>query len=385
MKIKKILALSSAAVLLSACAADENFESLKRSDYAKPISFNVTESSRADLVDINSLHNYGFYVYANVKDGGTGIVSTLMDGVKISYDLTGSKWGYAPLVYWPAGDDKILDFYPVYAYDDPNVILTTNVWDKKPHARYNVNKDVLKQTDYLWAAPLTGVTSKTKIGTTDKTYAQDGINFTFMHPLSGVSISLDNDDITYVDGGGTPYANMKEALTALKPLAGATYDKDYIHSFEITGAFPQFADVNVDAQNLSEVWDFTQSTAEVTTYTLLYADGATEASTDCAIYKNAEGDYHVTKNGKLAVLPCGSLPVTVTINHVVECVNGDVYLIKASANTVFKFEAGRWVVYDIKYNVPTYIATSMSKLDTKPTIGIAIGTEKADGMHAKKQ
>lgn len=388
MKIKNILALSSAAVLLSACAADENFESLKRSDYAKPISFNVSESSRAVLADNATLQNYGFKVYANVKIVGTSSVTPLMDGVQVSYSPAAEaaapgKWTYAPLMYWPAGDDKVLDFYAVHAYDDPNVESYIG-WDKKPHARYTVNSDVLKQSDYIWAAPVLDVNKESKIGDTEKTYAQDGIPFKFEHPLSGFGVYLAKSNVTYVDGANT-YANIKEALNALNPFVGAIYKSDYIHSFEVSGEFPLFADINPDATKVEDVWNFSMSKAAPVTYTLFAnsAETAQENDKDFAIYRKSDGSYRPTVNGNVIVLPCGTVPVSVTINHVIECTNGDAYLITATTNKSIKFVASQWTRYDLKYNVAKYIP-EMKKLDTKPSIGVKLD-QTADGMHAKKQ
>lgn len=387
MKINKILALSTFAVLLSACAADDgSISAEKDTQSAEPITFQVSESSRATFQNAQSLQKYGFRVYANLKSVTTNSIAPYMEGVKVSFVPAATlgendRWEYSPMTYWPADKDKVLDFYPVYAYDDPNVSVTFG-WDSKPHARYTVNDDVMKQTDFLWAAPLLNITGQTKIDGTDKTYGQDGMTFRFMHPLSGVSLSLAEGDVTYVDGANT-YTSMKEALDAIDPAVGATYFKDYIHSFEISGAFPKFADVNPDATDINKVWDYSQSLTTNPKYTLLASDEATEESADFAMYKNTDGDYVQTKKGNLVVLPCGSLPVTFTINHVIECNNGDSYLIKAVANTVLKFDAGRLVNYNIKYNVPKFIRASMTKLDSTPTIGIALGGEMSDGMHAK--
>lgn len=388
MKIKNIIALSSAAVLLSACAADEHFEVLKDASKANPITFRVSASSRAAIADNASLQKYGFKVYANVKTAGTSSVTPLMDGVQVSYSpaadaATPGKWTYSPLMYWPAGDDKILDFYAVNAYDDPNVESYIG-WDKKPHARYTVNSDVLKQTDYIWAAPVLDVDKESKIGDTEYTYAKDGIPFKFDHPLSGFGIYLAKSNVTYVDGANT-YANIKEALDAINPFVGAIYKSDYIHSFEVSGEFPLFADVNPDATKVEDVWNFSMSKATPVTYTLFAnnANTAKESDTDFAIYRKSDGSYRPTVNGNVIVLPCGTVPVTVTINHVIECTNGDAYLITATSNKVLKFEPTISTRYDLKYNVAKYIP-EMKKLDRKPTIGVALD-QTADGMHAKKQ
>lgn len=385
MKITRILAISSFAALLAACAADDDSNIGGVVANGDPIAFRVSEASRAEYQGIESLQKYGFYVYANSKTVGTSSFAPFMEKVKISYTpaedaTTAGEWGYSPVAYWPTEKNKVVDFYPVYAYDDPNVTLTYP-WDKKPHVRYTVNDDVMKQTDFLWAAPILDVAAQTKIGDTDMTYGQAGLNFTFQHALSGIVVSVKKDDITYVDGTNT-YTSMKEALEAVNPFVGAVYKKDYIHSIELSGAFPKFADVDPDATSLDKAWDFTQCNTTAPKYTLLASTSVGEESTEYAIYKNSEGDYLSTKKGKLVVLPCGVMSVVLTINHIVECTNGDTYLITATAHRALEFKPGESVTYDFKYNVAKFIRTSMKKLDTVPTIGIALG-ETADGMHAK--
>ena len=372
MKIKNILALPSLAVLLLACTSDHVSEGGQTAHSPKAITFCPNEvASRAVVTGASDLQNYGFRVYANVTTDGSSEVTSLMKGTAVHY-ATGDVWTYAPIMYWPLEADKKMDFYAVYGYDDPNV-STVYGWDKKPHSRYTVNNEVQKQTDFLWAAPVVGVTPDTNISGSSFTYGSNGIPFSFRHPLSGVNVVMEDANVTYTSGT-TTYANLEEALLALNPTVGADYESDYIHSIEIIGAFAPYADIDADATDINNVWRFPSGPWADKKYTLLASDdpSVTASSTDYEIYKASDG-LRSTDSGMLCVLPCGDLNVTLVINHVVKCVSGDYYLIRATTNQVLNFQAEHMATYNVTYN-PVNFISSMTILSAAPIVGTPIAT-----------
>lgn len=372
MKIKNILALPSLAVLLLACTSDHIGEGGQTAYSQKPITFCPNEvASRAAVTSDGDLQNYGFRVYANVTTEGSSEVTSLMKGTAVRH-ISGDVWTYAPIMYWPLEADKKMDFYAVYGYEDDNV-STVYGWDKKPHSRYTVNNDVQKQTDFLWTAPVVGVTPDTNISGSSFTYGSHGIPFSFRHPLSGVNVVMEDANISYVSGS-TTYTNLQEALLALNPTVGADYESDYIHSMEIVGAFAPYADIDADATDINNVWRFPSGPWTEKRYTLLASDDAsvTASSTDYEIYKASDG-LRSTDSGMLCVLPCGDLNVTLIINHVVKCWSGDYYLIRATTNQVLNFKAEHIATYNVTYNPVNYIS-GMTKLSATPVVGTPIAT-----------
>lgn len=367
MKIKNILALPSIAMLLLACTSDHVCEAEQIANSPKAITFCPSEAaSRAATTGSNDLQTNGFRVYANVSTDGSSEVSALMKGTDVRY-VSGDVWTYAPIMYWPIEADKKMDFYALYGYDDPNV-STVYGWDKKPHSRYTVNNDVQKQTDFLWAAPVVGVTPDTNIGGSSFTYGSHGIPFSFRHPLSGVNVVMKDANISYVSGS-TTYTNLQEALVALNPTVGADYESDYIHSIEIHGAFAPYADIDADATDIDNVWRFPSGPWAEKKYTLLASDdpSVTEMSSDFEIYRASDG-LRSTASGMLCVLPCGDLNVTLVINHVVKCLSGDYYLIRATTNKVLNFKAEHIATYNVTYN-PVNFISDMTKLSAAPVVG----------------
>ena len=302
MKKAKYIALSSVALLLAGCAADDVLSSQQETE--KAVVFNASaDATRGTLVDETAFKNEGFYIYANtVKDG---IVTQFMDNVKVSF--ADGSWKYAPVVYWP-NDGSTVDFYPVYNDDNATCLYR---YDKRPHITYIVPDNVADQTDFLWAAPVLS-----------SAYSSGNVTFSFKHALAGINVVVTNvspsDVLISALKNSTAFAGNPNATifddyfkydsSSLNPDESTDYSttdiSDFIlESVDIIGKFPRKAEIDPTATSLDKAWLFSYDSNPLpdVTYSL----------TSDMLEKYAGINYKNKSNSEVFVLPCGNTGVTI--------------------------------------------------------------------------
>ena len=304
MKKAKYIALSSVALLLAGCAADDVLSSQQETE--KAVVFNASaDATRGTLVDETAFKNEGFYIYANtVKDG---IVTQFMDNVKVSF--ADGSWKYAPVVYWP-NDGSTVDFYPVYKDDNATCLYR---YDKRPHITYIVPDNVADQTDFLWAAPVLS-----------SAYSSGNVTFSFKHALAGINVEVTNVSPSVVlisalknstafaeNPNGTIFDDyFKYDSSSSNPDEASDYSTSDILNFtlesvDIIGKFPRKAEIDPNATSLDKAWLFSYDSNPLPDVTYSLTSDMLETDTDVSFkYKNKS-------DSEIFVLPCGVTNVTI--------------------------------------------------------------------------
>lgn len=196
MKKKLFLGLlAAAAVTFTACQKDEVIREVIQDE---AISFSTylgrDAQTKATVTNLDAMkdNNYsGFGVYAthtgeNVYDAEHNTYSSnFMFNEKVYYN---TSWGYTNTKYWPDASQKISFFaYAPYTNDNINnstnhagELYTNSSMAKAPYVWYDVDSDVSKQIDLLYATPVKNAT-KTTIASTD-----NKVKLTFNHALSRI-------------------------------------------------------------------------------------------------------------------------------------------------------------------------------------------------------
>ncbi len=200
MKKKLFLGLlAAAAVTFTACQKDEVISEVIQDE---AISFSTylgrdaqTKATVTNLVAMQLTDYSGFGVYAthtgtdNYDAEHNTYSSNFMFNENVDYNTSTSAWEYTNAKYWPDDSQKISFFaYAPYTNDNINnntkhagKLYTNSTMEKAPYVWYDVDSDVSKQIDLLYATPVKNAT-KSNIPLTDN----NKVKLTFNHALSRI-------------------------------------------------------------------------------------------------------------------------------------------------------------------------------------------------------
>lgn len=175
--MKKILVSMFAVAALAACSTEHTVVAPQ----GEAIGFDtfVENTTRANDVDINSIKNFGFGVYASVTNG-TGQSGLILENEAVTYN---GNWGYANTQYWVVGNDyNFTAFAPKadaqWAYQPTGTTAHNGV------ISFN-NRDAAANQDLVFAYAERSVDEPL-------TAAPDKVGFTFNHMLSRVRFTFAN-------------------------------------------------------------------------------------------------------------------------------------------------------------------------------------------------
>ena len=222
--MKKILLAVTAALAITSCSQNEEFENAGQKAVINFESI-VSNATRATEMKLQGLKDQGFHVYAyNTGDAvvGTGTLDkSIIENALVSWDSGTSKWTSA-IYYWPSKGN--IQFF---AYSSSkSLTLTATDTDKYPTlVDYQIADAASGQEDLLTAK----VTNKTK--------ADLNVSFTFSHVLTQIQFAIKSklaDNLTYTVSkieisGANNKATYKYADNSWISLAGSakyTYPLD---------------------------------------------------------------------------------------------------------------------------------------------------------------
>lgn len=175
--MKKILVSMFAVAALAACSTEHTVVAPQN----EAIGFDtfVDNATRANDVDINSIKNFGFGVYASVTNGA-GQSGLILENEVVTYN---GNWGYANTQYWVVGNDyNFTAFAPKadakWAYQPTGTTAHNGV------ISFN-NRDAAANQDLVFAYAERSVDEPL-------TAAPDKVGFTFNHMLSRVRFTFAN-------------------------------------------------------------------------------------------------------------------------------------------------------------------------------------------------
>lgn len=326
-----------AALTLVSCSSDDLDSFSGNSSKNEAISFDgylgrsavAVNGTRGSVETVTTLKANGFGVFSKYTptEGGQASFPDFANQ-QVTYKY--SKWTYSPIKYWPTTNGHI-DFY-AYAPYDKNTTLNNTSFE------FNVDPDVAKQKDLLWAK------AKVQINT-PITSTNNKVNFQFAHALSrlGYTIKLHEqypsatfklNKITLAGSpDGTTNAFYKKGTidlsTVKDPTSGATTglwntsssgkqnfdwfsgtyenlsttasnpDKDNNYLFVIPQEFKEKTTKNPDVDELYVIVN----------YTITYSDNKTQTNT---VYKQIKKNF---ERGKAYMLNLTiGLPIEFDVN-----------------------------------------------------------------------
>lgn len=225
--MKKILLAVTAALAITGCSQNEEFENAGQNAVINFESI-VSNATRATEMKLDELKTQGFHVYAyNTGDAvvGTGTLNkSIMENEPVSWNSGDNKWTSNNAYYWPS-QGKIQFF----AYSSSrSFTLTATDTDQYPTlVNYQIADTAPNQEDLLVAK------------VTDKTKADLSVNFTFSHVLTQIQFAIKSkldDKLTYtvskieingVNDKGT-YKYADNVWTSLEGSATYIYPLDDI-------------------------------------------------------------------------------------------------------------------------------------------------------------
>lgn len=185
--MKKILLAVTAALAITGCSQNEEFENAGQ-DAVINFESIVSNATRATEMKIDGLKDQGFHVYAyNTGDDVVGIGAlskVIMDNAPVSWASGTSKWT-SDTYYWPSKGN--IQFF---AYSSSQTLaLTAASTDKYPTlVDYQIAPLASGQEDLLIAKE------------TDKTKANTSVTFAFSHVLTQIQFAIKSkvvDNLTY--------------------------------------------------------------------------------------------------------------------------------------------------------------------------------------------
>lgn len=222
--MKKILLAVTAALAITSCSQNEEFENAGQNAVINFESI-VSNATRATEMKLQELKDQGFHVYAyNTGDAvvGTGTLDkSIIENALVSWDSGTSKWTSATY-YWPSKGN--IQFF---AYSSSKLLtLTATDTDKYPTL-----------VDYQIADAASGQEDLLTAKVTDQTKNASSVNFTFSHVLTQIQFAIkskNTDNLTYtvseikiegVSNKGT-YKYIDNTWTSLDGSATYTYPLD---------------------------------------------------------------------------------------------------------------------------------------------------------------
>lgn len=183
--MKKILLAVTAALAITGCSQNEEFENAGKDSLINFESI-VNNTTRATEMELSGLKDQGFHVYAyNTGDGviGTGVLDkSIMENEAVSWST--NKWT-SGTYYWPSKGNV-----QFFAYSSSkSLTLTAAKTDNYPKlVDYQVAATAAEQEDLLVATA------------SDKTKTNPTVGFAFSHVLTQINFSIKSkldDKLTY--------------------------------------------------------------------------------------------------------------------------------------------------------------------------------------------
>ncbi|MDR1004973.1 MAG: fimbrillin family protein [Prevotellaceae bacterium] len=229
--MKKVLFFAATlAAVMTGCSNSEELANEQNTD-RNPIGFravtNLGEETRASVTDFQNLKDFRVYAtYDNDVSGTAANKVDLMNGVNVTRNIGGTATGfsYAPVKYWPAGNQPVL----MYAYSPAGSVnvnsakttataaATANDGGKIEIAYTVPWKDAdagARQEDFMFATK--SVLSNDYAGSTHSGYE---VPMVFNHILSKLTFSAVN-----AAGSGLTYTIKKIEVTGMGNAATYTY------------------------------------------------------------------------------------------------------------------------------------------------------------------
>lgn len=178
--MKKILVSMLAVAAMVACSTEDTLVEAPMSDAIGFDTF-VDNSTRANDVDINTIKDFGFGVYASVTNGA-GDSGLILTNEKVTYN---GAWGYTNTQYWVVGNDYNFAAIAPYTDDKSKWTYTPANGTAQNGKIYFNNAAAAANQDLVFA------TAARKV---DEAYTStpESVKFTFAHMLSRVRFSFTN-------------------------------------------------------------------------------------------------------------------------------------------------------------------------------------------------
>lgn len=208
--MKKILFAAVAALAITSCSQNEEFENAGRK---AEIGFStiVSKATRATEATNTTLQGSGFTVYAyntgtnSVSAGNATLATVIMPGAKATYT---DKWGLDGTYYWPLNDN--VQFF-AYATDDSVANYTADASKMYPTLKYTVAKSAADQKDFVVAQ------------VTDQKKTTGDITLTFKHALTQINFSIKGEDAnTYKVSSLSIVGVAESGVYSYEPTVGWT-------------------------------------------------------------------------------------------------------------------------------------------------------------------
>lgn len=212
MKKKLFLGLlAAAAVTFTACQKDEVINEVPQ-DQAIEFGTYVGRDAmtKGSIVELDEVKTGGFGVYAyytEESDFSTpGALPNFMNNTKVTYD---TDWEYSPLKYWPNENGHKISFFAYAPYDANKTLSATNY---SPIITYEVDNDITKHTDILYANAVKNQT---------KQIINGKVKFEFFHALSRIGFNVEavvdevNADNDLSEDSGSDNTNDIDANTEI--------------------------------------------------------------------------------------------------------------------------------------------------------------------------
>ena len=184
--MKKILLAVTAALAITSCSQNEEFENAAQN---AEIGFStiVSKTTRAGITKIDELKKSGFTVYAyNTGANVAGTAEATLanpifptSGLGVTYPV--DKWTYTGTYYWPLNDNV-----QFFAYATDASVTGYDATGLYPTFKYAIDADVDKQKDFVVAKAV------------NQTKPAGDLSLNFTHALTQVNFSvIGADDKTY--------------------------------------------------------------------------------------------------------------------------------------------------------------------------------------------
>ena len=237
--MKKILLAVTAALAITSCSQNEEFEAPSQK---AEINFNTAAVTRATAMITDNFARFKAYGYAHTDEFVVATESkALVEGIfKKAADKTWSEEA-GDKFYWPSeGNVTFFAYSPVGETGTTYAAPTSS--KGYPSITYSVNDDIASQSDFL-------IAQKTGDGTTNK----DGISLGFKHALTQIAFKLKGSD------SNVNYSVTKLILKGIKKVGtynwgtneweAAAETKDY--TIDMTGSAVTFVGDEADAKELT--------------------------------------------------------------------------------------------------------------------------------------
>ncbi len=299
--ISLLTAFAVAALLSSACSADDNSGlSNNPADDQQPVAFDATMAdgleaeTRAvpnvmDVAGLKSSDGFGvFACYTGLhKYGDVDAQPDFMYNQKVAWNNGTSKWTYSPLKYWPNGEGEVdgstgelshyVSFMAYAPYSDmstgnagyciPSMSYQHEVGN--PWITYCLHTNPANQVDLLYATPLLNRTKQSTAGS---------LSFEFQHALAcvgnEVTVTASNEMKTYLNGLRVGGVNRVELVLKTFSITYTLTEKGRLVLWSSNGK-PHWETINSESGLVTRTINYTVPADKV-----LYSYNGTATATD---------------------------------------------------------------------------------------------------------